>query len=265
MEDVGTHILTWPAGNGALVDKIAARIPVKPTLGAVVRAIEPGSPARLWVEQGGAVHGLTADHVIVAVPTRVADRLVQRPPRSLTVDLAPWRVSQLFVDKLPAADGVPWAWDSVIYGGKGLGYVINTHQGGAYGGGAVLTFYDPVSPDDAAAGRHQLLAASWESEVDAVLTALTPAHPGLRGVLRRLDVLHWGHGTAIPAVGLHDGDALVAAATPLEGVHFAHSDLSGMSLFEEASWHGIRAAEEVLDARGGVTDERLARPLEARA
>ncbi len=32
-------------------------------------------------------------------------------------------------------------------------------------------------------------------------------------------------------------------------MHFAHSDLSGVALFEEAFYHGLRAAEEVLTAR----------------
>jgi hypothetical protein len=36
---------------------------------------------------------------------------------------------------------------------------------------------------------------------------------------------------------------------PVRGVHFAHSDLSGIALFEEAFYHGVRAAEEVLSAR----------------
>jgi hypothetical protein len=37
---------------------------------------------------------------------------------------------------------------------------------------------------------------------------------------------------------------------PWRGIHFAHSELSGMALFEEAFYHGVRAAEEVLAARG---------------
>ena len=37
---------------------------------------------------------------------------------------------------------------------------------------------------------------------------------------------------------------------PLGRVHFAHTDLSGLALFEEAHDHGVRAAEEVLTALG---------------
>jgi hypothetical protein len=33
-------------------------------------------------------------------------------------------------------------------------------------------------------------------------------------------------------------------------LHFAHSDLGGLALFEEANWHGVRAAEAVLRGLG---------------
>jgi hypothetical protein len=38
-----------------------------------------------------------------------------------------------------------------------------------------------------------------------------------------------------------------AAQKPFRNIHFAHSDLSGIALFEEAFYHGIRAAREILE------------------
>ena len=72
------------------------------------------------------------------------------------------------------------------------------------------------------------------------------AHPTLRRSLLRADVMHWGHGTVRPAPGLHAVDRLAPLAAAVGPISFAHTDQSGMSLFEEASWHGVRAAEEVL-------------------
>jgi hypothetical protein len=40
--------------------------------------------------------------------------------------------------------------------------------------------------------------------------------------------------------------ARAAGQQPFRGIHFAHTDLSGIAIFEEAFHHGIRAAEEVL-------------------
>jgi len=44
-------------------------------------------------------------------------------------------------------------------------------------------------------------------------------------------------------------EALTASARPLGRLHFAHTDLSGLALFEEAFDHGVRAAAEILAAR----------------
>ena len=48
-----------------------------------------------------------------------------------------------------------------------------------------------------------------------------------------------------------------AAAEPFRGIHFANTDLSGVALFEEAFYHGVRAAEEVLQARGRQSQSLL--------
>jgi hypothetical protein len=53
-----------------------------------------------------------------------------------------------------------------------------------------------------------------------------------------------------PRVGFQWGGARVKAQSPFGPVHFANTDLSGVALFEEAFDHGLRAAEEVLHARG---------------
>jgi len=59
-----------------------------------------------------------------------------------------------------------------------------------------------------------------------------------------------------PRPGFVWGAARQAAARPRGGIHFAHSDLSGVALFEEALDQGVRAAEEVLAARG-IASESL--------
>ena len=44
---------------------------------------------------------------------------------------------------------------------------------------------------------------------------------------------------------------------PAPRVLLAHTDRSGMSLFEEASWHGVHAAERALEALGLPLTEKL--------
>ena len=258
--DMGTDVLTWPEGNGWLIEALLARVPWRPLTGALVRQIEPeAGGARVWWEREGQVHGTRASAVIAAVPCRVLDRLTPRPegPRP---DMSPWRVVALTVDQPPASRGVPLAWDSVIYGAESLGYVSSAHQRGRYGGPTVLSWYQPLAEGAPAARRQALLSARWEEEVEATLTELEAAHPDIRARVQRADVMRWGHGTVRPTPGLHAIGALDPLSAPSGAVFPAHTDNSGLSLFEEASWHGVRAAEEVLAALGAPTGPRLADP-----
>ena len=62
--------------------------------------------------------------------------------------------------------------------------------------------------------------------------------------------MRWGHAMIRPRPHFVWGGDRAAAARPYRGIHFANTDLSGLALFEEAFDHGVRAAEEVLAARG---------------
>ncbi len=244
--DLGTHVLTWPAGNGWLVERLRELVApvVRFETGCVVRQVE-AAEGRVHVERvaDGSVFELVADHVIVAVPTPVANRLMG-VDTAVTPTAAPWRVAVLHCDAPLASTGVPLAWDSVEYGASHLGYISNAHQHGSYGGPTVLTWYQPLAGAQAA-GRADLLTAAWETESDLVMQALSPLHTDLRARVQHLDIWHWGHGTVRPTVGLHVDDRLAALSEPVGRVLRAHTDLSGLSLFEEALWHGVQAAETI--------------------
>ena len=49
-----------------------------------------------------------------------------------------------------------------------------------------------------------------------------------------------------PRTGFMWGQARREAAKPFRGIHFAHSELSGVALFEEAFDNGLRAADTIL-------------------
>jgi len=140
------------------------------------------------------------------------------------------------------------AWDNVLRDSPSLGYVCATHQTGRDQGPTVLTYYYPLCDEDPRAGRKRLHAAGRDEWADVALTDLEIAHPDIRALTTRLDVVRWGHAMVRPSPGFVFGGARAAAAKPVQGVHFAHTDLSGVSLFEEAFQHGIRAADEALAA-----------------
>ncbi len=240
--DLGTHVLTWPQGNGFLVDHLAARSQAQVLTGVVARQVD-AEKGRVVLERDGDAWAVQAQAVVLAVPGRVRQALGVVAAAAIPAT-APWRVAQLHCDRPPHSQGVAQAWDSVRFDGRGLGVVSSAWQTGRYGGPTTLSYYEPV------ADIHSLVGASWQDEADAVLSDLAPGHRDLRERVQRIDVWHWGHGTVVPTVGLHEGPGLTALAAPVGRVHIAHTDLSGLSLFEEASWHGMRAAEAVLAARG---------------
>ena len=260
--DLGTHVLTWPAGNGFLVSALAARAPATRLLGAIARRVEADT-GRVWVDQGGRIVQIDAEHVVLAVPATVAARLLDRPDPDAP-SAAPWRVAVLHLDGPVRGRGVPMAWDSVVYQPElagqdaDLGAIDNEWQRGAYGSAGTLTWYQPLCDADPAAARAALYASSLDEQAELVLSRMRRGWPGLPDRLRHVDLWAWGHGTIRPTVGLHrDPAALAARAAPIGRVRRAHTDLSGMSLFEEASYHGVRVAEAILEDRGLDLGRRL--------
>ena len=152
---------------------------------------------------------------------------------------------------LPRAGfGFPSAWDNVLYESPSLGYVTATHQRGLERGPTVFTYYYPLAEQSPRDARARLLSAGRDEWAEVALSDLGRAHRDIRTLTRRLNVMRWGHAMIRPRVGFQWGGARLQAQKPFGPVHFAHTDLSGVPLFEEAFDHGLRAAEEVLAARG---------------
>jgi len=123
---------------------------------------------------------------------------------------------------------------------------VATHQRGLDRGPTVFTYYYPLCDADPRVARTRLLSTDRRGWADIALTDLERAHPAIRSLCTRLDVMRWGHAMIRPQPGFIWGGARSKAQKPFRGIHFAHTDLSGIALFEEALDHGVRAAEEVL-------------------
>jgi len=257
--------IAWPEGNGRIVKHLAGLVAERLSTAQLVTEIVPGeSEVELAVldARGGGLRRVIAEHVILALPKFVVTRLLrpyrERTPEHLTAfDYGVWWVANLHLGRRPKSRGFGMAWDNVIYGGKSLGYVVANHQRLEDHGPTVCTYYQPLVDSDARAARARLLEMTHPMFVSEVLAELEPAHQGLGAALERVDVWRWGHAMVRPRPGFVWGAARKKAAEALGRVHFAHSDLSGVGLFEEAQDHGVRAAEEVLRATGREVDSWL--------
>jgi phytoene dehydrogenase-like protein len=250
--------LTWPEGNGRIVshlmqvagDRLRTGMPVWS-----IRPLDDEERTKIEVVAGdpeqGTLCGYRARRVICAAPQFVAARLIEgyaaaRPALSKSFQYGAWMVANVFLRERMRENGFPLAWDNVNYHGDSLGYVVATHQLGIDHGPTVLTWYHALCDDDPKAARERLLNLTWEEAAAQVLDDLGQVHPEIRRLATRVDIQRWGHAMIRPIPGFRTGDSRTAAMQPFRGVHFAHTDLSGLALFEEAFDHGTRAAREVL-------------------
>jgi Flavin containing amine oxidoreductase len=251
-------LITWPEGNGRLVSHLYGKSKSKVRLGIAAAKITPlESDGKQKVEVVGVdanargAIGFHADRVIFAAPQFLTPYLIKdyrerRPPHVAEFQYGTWMVANLFLKDRPVSRGFPLAWDNVLYESPSLGYVVATHQRGLDRGPTVFTYYYPLCDENPRAAREKLWSMDWRACADVALTDLSLAHSDLRALVQRLDVMRWGHAMIRPRPGFIWGGARAAAIKPFRGIHFAHTDLGGVALFEEAFHHGIRAADEVL-------------------
>ena len=231
-------VITWPEGNGRLVSHLARY--ADPRTGTLVRSV---TPVEGGVEVVTDTVGIHARHVVIAAPQFIAARLTGRPS---DLTYGSWMVANLTLRDRPSSAGFPLAWDNVLYESPSLGYVVSTHQRGIDHGPTVITYYYPLCDSDHRAARSRLLAAGRDEWAEVALADLSRAHPDIRSLTTRIDVMRWGHAMVRPTQGALRNASLEKLAEPIGNIHFANTDLSGVALFEEALYHGVRAAEEIV-------------------
>ncbi|RSK33824.1 NAD(P)-binding protein [Hymenobacter metallilatus] len=252
-------VLTWPQGNGFLAEQLRRQVtsPLRPnTVAYALHDTPTGLAADCFDVTTRQTTRVQARRVLLATPQFITERLLTSLPalaqRPLPCHRAPWVVVNLTVEGLPQGPGQPLSWDNVLYGTESVGYVSARHQGLSLSaaGPQVITWYLPLAAANAATARQQAYQTSYDEWVRRALAELETAHSGLTPLVQRADVWVWGHGMIAPMPGFVWGTARQAAARPWQNkIFFAHTDLSGISIFEEGFYQGLRAAREVLAAR----------------
>jgi len=247
-------VLTWPEGNGWIVQRLLEQ---------VADFVRPSSPVRRIARQGGKVEvsaGGTiheADAVVFAAPLFLAPyvmpEIAAELPSLARFTYSPWIVANLVLDATDRARQAQPAWENILYDSPGLGYVDGAAGHGREGGDQgefVWTYYRALADSPPLQARRDLLSRTWEECSALPLADLEAAHPNLRDRLVRMDVMRYGHAMIRPIPGLISSEER-RAVEDFEGpVQFAASDVSGISIFEEAQYRGVRAAERCLRRLG---------------
>jgi glycine/D-amino acid oxidase-like deaminating enzyme len=247
-------LVTWPDGNGYLARKLAAalgdRVRTR-SLAFHAAQSEGGVTIDVWDAAIDRGYRLRAKAAILATPHFVTARLLGDPTLATGFSYAPWVVANITLSALPAGLGAELAWDNVVFDSSLLGYVVATHQATQMRPLAtVLTYYWPIShlpPEDA---RREALARRLEDWQAIFLKELLAVHPELEGHVERADVWVWGHAMIRPEPGFIWGEQRRRSLAQKPPLFTAHSDMSGISIFEEAYTHGVRAAENAMAYAG---------------
>jgi len=242
-EDKGP--LTWPEGNGWVVKRLLRKLGRSVRCGAMVFRIRREQNRWLVFTETTVYE---AQCVIFAAPTWLASWLVDPPPPRWPIDSAPWVTANLTLHRWPANKGLEYAWDNVIYQSKSLGYVVATHQSvKMHQPQTVWTWYMALADGSAADQRRLLLGGDYGYWREFILSDLERAHPDIRHCVSQIDIFRIGHAMPRPSPGAIFHPERLRRAR-LEGtLVYANCDLSALSLFEEAQYRGITAAEHVMN------------------
>lgn len=241
------NVLTWSEGNFWLIEQMRSRLALTQHTGAAVFALEQtpfGWDAHCIDGATEQQFIVSAKSCIAAVPGFVRNRLLARArsPHSY----APWIVANITLSRPPAGAGAALSWDNVIYGSPLLGYVHAKHQSlQSVLAETVITYYYPLSelPPDTA--RMLTYHSTLSDLQQPFLKELGRVHPELSNAITRMDLWIWGHAMIRPTPGTITGLRAEGERLP-RGLFAAHNDQSGISIFEQAFYRGIVAAEEAL-------------------
>lgn len=245
--------ITCPEGNGQFVNHFLEKVRDNVRKSQIVVSVEPTDKGvDVICLDGVELRGIHCDKVIFASPMFTAPYVIRgfrddAPFVASEFQHNAWFVANLFLKDRPKpkfAKDFPLSWDNVLYESPSLGYVTATHQKGIDYGPTILTYYYPMCAEEN--GRTKLFNYEWRDLADVCLTDLARAHPDIYELTSRIDIMRWGHAMISPRPNFIWSGIREKAINPYRNIHFAHTDLSGIALFEEAFYHGLRAASEVI-------------------
>jgi len=236
--------LTWPEGNGwitrRLLERVSGNIRTSQMVHRITETLRGASVFAGDTE-------FQAEFVIFAAPTFLAPYLLENFPRLRDFVYSPWLTANLTLDRYPESRGGEPAWDTVFLDSPTLGYVDAMHQSlRMHVDRTVWTFYWALAEGAPAQNRQLLLDKDWAYWKEAILRDLERVHSNIRQCVSRIDIMRMGHAMIRPAVGAIFSLERHRLKHLNDRILFANSDVSGISIFEEAQYHGVEAAQKVL-------------------
>jgi hypothetical protein len=245
-------VFTWPEGNAQLTYHLKKYVNGKTLQNHLVYEVkikESKVVALVFDSKTNTSIEIIANKVIMATPQFINHYLIKER-KEFTQDFhyAPWLLATLVVNDLNDNMSFPLCWDNVTHGSKGLGYIYNQHQSlQQVHEKKVITYYYSFSTSNCRKSRKEMYKKTKEFWKNFVFEDLKLAHPTIEEVTESIEIHLLGHGMVSPKAGSIFSENKQKAKQPIDDkIYFAHSDLSGISIFEEAFHQGIDVVNTLL-------------------
>lgn len=252
-------IMTWPQGNGWVLEQLLkslnSHILVNHAAVRIGQNKNSHVTTLVYNFDLNQVSQYESENVIFSAPKFLAPYVITDLDMSDAItadDYYSWVVANVTV-RLPMDKLNDLHWDNVRYGSASLGYVHARHQElrSHTDNQTVLTLYWPLFDKTLTATqvRKKIAGRNWNDWAYQIASELEVIHPGINQMIQNIDIKVHGHGMIGPRVGRMNHVFRKKTEVPLKKgqIIFAHTDNSGMSLFEEAHYWGHKAAQEILN------------------
>ena len=249
--------LTWPEGNNFLVKCLSKDLKSQLKPKQLVYKIEPnGKYWKCYVLDFNTNQSAcyNCENLILATPQFVNKRLLNftNDLNFMEFEYYPWLVANVTINKALDLNGnSDLSWDNVIFGSKSLGYVNSCHQiHHQKQQKTVITYYYNFSEQSPKLERQSIYQKDENYWKQFIIKDLSQAHSNIEELVEEIEVYVYGHGMISPAVGFKTSETRQNLAKGLDNLYFINSDVSGISVFEQAFYNGITAAKKVLGVHG---------------
>ena len=246
-------VLTWAEGNGFLVNKLREinqdKILTNALTYRIIKLDGKNFSVDVYNPETQKSIRYKTKNIIYAAPRFTAKKVIQGYENSITdtLEYSPWLIANITLNKKPSGNGVPLSWDNVSFYSRSLGYIVANHQDLTTNRNqVVITYYLPLDTNDPKTERLTAYRKDKEDWMEILLPDLEKMHRGITNDIAEVDLWIWGHGMISPSIDYLWNEKRQKMLSDFQGIEFAHSDMSGISIFEEAQFRGVEAAKKIL-------------------
>lgn len=243
-------VLTWPEGNAFLSRNLARNIKDKIKKNVLVYKIFEDVSGVFLVEaydfSKNKILKYKTKNIIYSAPLFTAKKIVEiskikKQLKRVHKEYSPWMTANIELESDLDSRETPLCWDNVNYHGRSLGYIYANHQEiKTQLAKKNITVYWPLLETSTKAARIRALTRTHQQWCGDVISELEGMHEGISEYIKEINISLWGHAMAIPQVGFLKSDNIGH-----RNFIFAHTDQSGISIFEEGFYQGLNAAKYI--------------------